>query len=160
MFGNKKTAGKVPAGHFDTLISGKTKLVGDVHFSGGLHVDGRVEGSIRAEEGSDAVLRISEVGEVEGDVHAPHIVINGTVRGDVYATEDLELASKAAIHGNVYYNLVQMAMGAAVNGSLMHCPDKQMLEKQESPAQLQTSQPPTTEADSEFEDEQTQRAEA
>ena len=122
MFGKSKTKTKQKVGsaHFDTLISRKTSVSGDVHFSGGLHIDGRVEGTVQAEEGSDAVLRISEVGEVEGDVHAPHIIINGTVHGNVYATEDLELASKASIHGNVYYNLIEMAMGAAVNGSLLH----------------------------------------
>ena len=111
---------KPVAAHFDTLISEKTSVRGDVHFAGGLHVDGRVEGTVVAEEGSDAVLRLSEVGEVVGDVYAPHVVINGTVHGNVYSTEDVELASKAAIHGNVYYNLIEMAMGAAVNGSLLH----------------------------------------
>lgn len=120
MFGSNKTKVKAASGHFDTLISGKTAIEGDVHFSGGLHIDGRVKGTVRSEEGSEAVLRISEVGEVEGDVYAPHIVINGTVHGNVYASEHLELASKAAIHGNVYYNLIQMAMGASVNGNLLH----------------------------------------
>ncbi|MDX1589186.1 MAG: polymer-forming cytoskeletal protein [Oleiphilaceae bacterium] len=112
------------SGHFDTLISGKTAIEGDINFSGGLHVDGRVKGTVRSEEGSDAVLRISEVGEVEGDVYAPRIIINGTVHGNVYASEHLELASKAAIHGNVYYNLIQMAMGASVNGNLLHRKEK------------------------------------
>lgn len=120
MFGSNKTKVKTASGHFDTLISGKTAVEGDVHFSGGLHIDGRIKGTVRSEEGSEAVLRISEVGEVEGDVYAPHIVINGTVHGNVYASEHLELASKAAIHGNVYYNLIQMAMGASVNGNLLH----------------------------------------
>ena len=83
-------------------------------------MDGKVEGTVYAEEGSDAVLRISDIGEIEGDVYAPHIIINGTVYGNVYSSEDLELASKAAIHGNVYYHLIEMAMGAAVNGSLLH----------------------------------------
>lgn len=111
---------KPVSANFDTLISDRTSVQGDVHFSGGLHVDGRIEGTVVAEEGSEGVLRISEVGEVVGDVHAPHLVINGTVHGNVYSTEDVELASKAAIHGNVYYNLLEMAMGAAVNGSLLH----------------------------------------
>lgn len=119
MFRRSKTTRKSTS-HYDTLVSSKTSISGDVYFSGGLHIDGRVEGSVRAEEGSDAVLRISDIGEVDGDVHAPHIIINGTVQGNVYSSEDLELASKASIHGNVYYHLIEMAMGAAVNGSLLH----------------------------------------
>ncbi|MBE94649.1 polymer-forming cytoskeletal protein [Marinobacter sp.] len=120
MLGKKKQKPRRPAGHFDTLVSSRTTVKGDVHFSGGLHVDGTIRGRVVAEEGGDAVLRLSEVGSVEGDIVAPHVIVNGTVHGDVYASTHLELAEKASIHGNVYYNLIEMAMGASVNGSLVH----------------------------------------
>lgn len=122
MLGKKKQKQKPrrPTGNFDTLISSRTTIEGDVHFSGGLHVDGHIRGKVLAEEGSDAVLRISEVGEITGDIAAPHVIINGTVNGDVYATAHLELAEKAAINGSVYYNLIQMAVGSSVNGNLVH----------------------------------------
>ncbi|WP_298452688.1 polymer-forming cytoskeletal protein [uncultured Marinobacter sp.] len=120
MFGKKKVKPRRATGNFDTLISSRTTIEGDVRFSGGLHVDGHIRGKVLAEEGSDAVLRVSEVGEVTGDISAPHVVINGTVHGDVYASAHLELAEKAAINGSVYYNLIQMAMGASVNGNLVH----------------------------------------
>jgi len=121
MLGKKKQQKpRRPAGHFDTLVSSRTSVEGDVTFSGGLHVDGRVKGKVIAEDGSDAVLRLSEVGEITGDIVAPHVIINGTVNGDVYASNHLELAEKAAINGNVYYNLIEMAMGATVNGNLVH----------------------------------------
>lgn len=120
MLGKKKQKPRRPTGNFDTLISSRTTIEGDVRFSGGLHVDGHIRGKVLAEEGSDAVLRISEVGEITGDIAAPHVIINGTVNGDVYATVHLELAEKAAINGSVYYNLIQMAMGSSVNGNLVH----------------------------------------
>ncbi|MDX1816874.1 MAG: polymer-forming cytoskeletal protein [Marinobacter sp.] len=120
MLGKKKQKPRRPVGHFDTLISAKTSVQGDITFSGGLHVDGRIHGKVVAEEGSDAVLRVSEVGEVTGDIIAPHVIVNGTVNGDVYASANLELAEKASINGSVYYNLIQMAMGATVNGNLVH----------------------------------------
>lgn len=120
MFGKKAQKPRRQVGHFDTLISRKTTVAGDVHFSGGLHVDGCIRGRVVAEEGSEAVLRLSEIGEIEGDIVAPHVIINGTVHGDVYASAHLELAAKASIHGNVYYTLIEMAMGAQVNGNLVH----------------------------------------
>lgn len=132
MFGSKKQKPRRPVGHFDTLISRKTSVEGDVHFSGGLHVDGRIRGKVIAEEGSEAVLRVSEVGEIQGDIVAPHVIINGTVHGDVYAGAHLELATKAAIHGNVYYNLIEMAMGAEVNGNLVHRKEPVGLLRQQS----------------------------
>lgn len=64
MLGKKKQKPRRPTGNFDTLISSRTTIEGDVHFSGGLHVDGHIRGKVLAEEGSDAVLRISEVGRL------------------------------------------------------------------------------------------------
>lgn len=106
--------------HFDTLVSAKTQIVGDLQFSGGLHIDGLVRGTIRAEEDSEAIVRISDIGVIDGDVIAPHIIVNGTVHGDVYASKHIELAVNASIKGNVYYHLIEMAMGAEVNGNLVH----------------------------------------
>ena len=148
---NKQRKKSTP-GHFDTLVSNKTSLTGDVVFSGGLHIDGKITGTVRAEEGSDAVLRISEVGEVDGDIHAPHIIVNGTVRGDVHSSKDLELAPKASIHGNVYYNLLEMAMGAEVNGSLMHRQEgdrEQPMLKSESRPTLEAPEDTAGESDDE-----------
>lgn len=124
MFSNKKQKTKRPHGRFDTLISAKTRVEGDIHFNGGLHIDGRVKGSVIAEEQAEsALLRLSECGEVEGDIVAPNIVINGSVKGDVYAWAHLELAEKAAITGNVFYNLIEMEAGASVNGKMIHSKD-------------------------------------
>jgi len=123
MFGKKKGKDKrhqSPNVHFDTLVSGKTQIEGDLQFSGGLHIDGLIRGTIRAEEDSEAIVRISDIGEIDGDVIAPHIIVNGTVHGDVYASKHIELAPNASIKGNVYYHLIEMAMGAEVNGNLVH----------------------------------------
>ncbi|OZG70036.1 cell shape determination protein CcmA [Hahella sp. CCB-MM4] len=123
MFGSKKSK-PTSGGRFDTLIAKGTELKGDVTFSGGLHIDGTIEGQIRsAPDNNGAIVRISEAGEIRGNVVAPHVIINGTVHGDVYSSEHIELAPKASITGNVYYNLIEMAMGAEVNGNLVHQKD-------------------------------------
>jgi len=104
----------------DSLIGQNTEVRGDVLFSGGLHVDGHVKGNIIAEQGEDSLLTLSERCKVEGEVRVPNIVVNGTVIGDVHASGHIELASEARIDGNVYYALIEMAMGAEVNGNLVH----------------------------------------
>lgn len=122
MWGKDKRKAATKASHvtFDTLISSKTRIEGDLQFSGGLHIDGLIKGTIRATEDSEAVVRISDIGEIDGDVVAPHIIVNGTVHGDVYASKHIELAENASVKGNVYYHLIEMAMGAEVNGNLVH----------------------------------------
>jgi cytoskeletal protein CcmA (bactofilin family) len=117
MFGNDRRGHKATAA-ISTLISEGTTIRGDVHFSGGLHLGGTVEGSISA-EGSDAVLTLSEKGRVNGEVRVSNAVVNGTVHGDLFVAERLELAGSARIDGNVHYKVLEMAAGAQVNGKML-----------------------------------------
>ncbi len=103
-----------------TLISRDTEIVGDINFSGNLDIEGTVRGNIAAQSGKDAVVRIVDKGLVEGEIRAPSVIINGVIVGDVYSSKHLELASKARVQGNIHYTLVEMAIGAEVNGSLKH----------------------------------------
>ncbi len=105
----------------DTLIGRQTVIIGDVQFSGGLHVEGRVVGNVIAEDTqAKAVLILSETGVIEGEVRVPNMVINGAVAGDVYASGHIELAPRARVMGSVYYRFMEMAAGAEVNGTLEH----------------------------------------
>jgi cytoskeletal protein CcmA (bactofilin family) len=119
MLGKDKKS-KVTSTKVDTIIGQQSRIEGDIHFSGGLHIDGRIKGGVIAEADSASVLTVSEHGSIEGDVRVPTVIVNGRVTGDVRSAERIELAAKARVDGNVYYNLIEMAMGAAVNGSLVH----------------------------------------
>ena len=58
------------------------------------------------------------------------MVLNGEIVGDVFGSTRVELASKSRIRGSVYYNLIEMAIGAEVNGGLVHQPQGSELPKQ------------------------------
>lgn len=128
MFNNSKQSAKQTAkqsnGEVDTLIGRHTRVEGDITFGGGLYVDGQVKGSISAEEGSDAMLSISEHGQVDGDVRVPHVVVNGHLAGSIHNAEKVELLANAHVQGNIQYKLLQMAVGAAVTGQLMQQRDQ------------------------------------
>lgn len=102
----------------DTLISGNVTVTGNIGFSGGIQIDGTLLGDIIAQKDSEARLWITESGKIVGNIKVPSITVNGTVEGDVYASEHLELAANAVIKGNVYYKVIEMAQGAMVNGEL------------------------------------------
>lgn len=106
----------------DTLVGQATEVTGDVKFTGGLHVDGTIKGNVYAENDGRSMLSLSEQGTIEGEVKVPFVVVNGVVIGDVNGSEHVELQSKARVAGNVYYNLIEMAIGAEVNGKLVHSP--------------------------------------
>jgi cytoskeletal protein CcmA (bactofilin family) len=104
----------------NTLVGADTRVHGDIEFSGGFLVDGYVKGNVKAAKDEQATLSISERGCVEGAVMVPHVLLNGTVKGDVRATERIELGPRARVIGNVQYRLIEMAIGAEVNGKLIH----------------------------------------
>ncbi|MEX2575951.1 MAG: polymer-forming cytoskeletal protein, partial [Halofilum sp. (in: g-proteobacteria)] len=119
---NRASKSKTNSHHskVDTLIGHETEIVGDVRFAGGLHIDGVVKGNVASVTGSeDAVAIVSERGRVEGELRVPHLIINGHVTGDVHATERLDLAKDARVHGDVHYCTMEMASGAEVNGQLV-----------------------------------------
>ncbi|MEE8233774.1 MAG: polymer-forming cytoskeletal protein [Gammaproteobacteria bacterium] len=111
---NKKTT------RMDTLVGPRSEVVGDIKFSGGLHVEGTIKGNVIAENDGRSLVQLTESGTIEGEIRAPFVVLNGVVIGDVHGGEHVELASKARVAGNVYYNLIEMAVGAEVNGKLVH----------------------------------------
>jgi len=113
--------------NIDTLIGQHAEVMGDVKFSGGLYIDGTIKGNVYAENDGHSTLSLSERGTIEGEVNVPYIVLNGVVVGDVHSSEHVELSSRARITGNVYYSLIEMAVGAEVNGKLVHSPAAEVL---------------------------------
>ena len=109
---------KIGSARVDTLIGKGTTIDGNLRFSGGLHIEGVVKGNLAA-DGDDATLILSEHGHIQGEVRVPSMVLNGMIEGDVYAVGKVELFEKARIAGDVYYNLLEMAVGAEVNGKLV-----------------------------------------
>lgn len=119
MFGRKDKADSKEL----TLVGANSRVEGDIHFSGHCHVDGLVNGSINADNDSRSLLTIVGDGKVEGGVNVPFVELNGIVRGDVVASQRVKLGASARVIGNVYYNLIEMAIGAEINGKLVHQPD-------------------------------------
>ena len=107
----------------DTLVGPNSKVNGDLAFCGRCHVDGIVKGNVSADSNSHSSLSIAEDGSVEGGVTVPYVVLHGVVRGDVVASQRVELGPTARVIGNVYYNLIEMAIGAEINGKLVHKPE-------------------------------------
>ena len=99
---NKVIDSQVGRGPAHTLVSRTTEIVGDIHFSGELIIEGKVKGNIYAEDDSEAVVRVAENGAAEGELCVPSAIINGLVQGDVRSAIHLELAAKAVVVGNVY----------------------------------------------------------
>jgi cytoskeletal protein CcmA (bactofilin family) len=104
----------------DTLIGAKTRINGDVEFAGGFHLDGYINGNVTCDGAADAFLSVSERGCIEGSVVAPNVLLNGTVKGNIEAADRVELGATAKVLGNVAYTVIETAVGAQINGKLIH----------------------------------------
>ncbi len=104
----------------DTLIGADTRVEGDIHFSGGLRVDGQIKGNVTEPVDQASTLILSEHGSIEGSVTASKIVINGKVIGNVKASQFIELQAKASIKGDVNYKSLEMHTGAVIEGKLVY----------------------------------------
>ena len=108
-----------PVETIDTLVGSGSMLKGDLEFVGGLRVDGQIKGHVSAQDTNNGTFVLSESGVIEGDINVPHVVINGTVNGNVISSGHVELQAHARVTGDIHYTAVEMALGAILNGSLV-----------------------------------------
>src|SRR5437763_9474007 len=116
MFKHKKAP--PPQKRLDSLIGAGTTLNGDILFTGGLRIDGTVNGKVTTVDNQSGTLVISEQARVDGEVRVSHVVINGAVTGPVTARDYLELQARARVQGDVQYRSLEMQVGAIVQGKL------------------------------------------
>lgn len=101
-----------------SLIAEGSQITGNITFTDGLRVDGKVIGNIYAGEAEASILVISEIAAITGEITADHIIINGSVTGPIHARKMLELQPKARIDGDVHYAALEMHQGALITGQL------------------------------------------
>lgn len=118
MFERKKS--HPPQKRLDSLIGAGTTVHGDILFTGGLRIDGIVNGKVATVDNQPGTLVISEQARIDGEVRVSHVVINGAVNGPVTANDYLELQAKARVQGDVQYRSLEMHVGAIVQGKLAH----------------------------------------
>ena len=117
MFGGKSAK---PQNRIDSLVGESTTVEGNIIFTGGLRIDGRVKGSVLTSDDQPSTLVLSERARVEGEIRVSHAVINGTVVGPVYGSQYVELQPKCKVTGDVHYRTLEIQLGAVVQGRLVH----------------------------------------
>ena len=115
-----------PQSQIDSLIGVGTHIDGNINFSGGLRVDGRVTGNIVALTEKSSTLVLSDQAVIEGKIVVSHAVVNGTVSGAIHASEYVELQPKAKVSGDIHYKAMEIQLGASVDGMLHHLDNVQV----------------------------------
>ena len=82
---------------FNGFLAEGTSLIGDLHFSGTLHLNGNVRGSISTAD----VLIIGEHATVEAEIKAGEIQIYGKVSGNIDCAGRVEICETGHVRGDV-----------------------------------------------------------
>lgn len=112
----------------NTLIGSDIVIKGDIIYQGTVHIEASVEGSLISSKNKESKLYINKSSVIRGFVDAPNVAINGTVYGNVYVYDLLQLGSDAFIKGNIYYKSIEMEVGAKIDGRLVVCDSKEELD--------------------------------
>ncbi len=96
-----------------TILGQGSSFDGKLTFEGTVRIDGRFSGEIR----TTGILIIGETAEVEAQIQAATIVVKGQVRGDLTATESLEIESPAKVVGNLATPSLTIEKGSLFQGA-------------------------------------------
>jgi cytoskeletal protein CcmA (bactofilin family) len=118
-FGRRKETGDPLQESVDCLIGPDAEIEGDLIFTGGLRIDGRVIGDVSVSKVDAGTLVIGNDGRIEGDVRVSHVIIYGEIRGTIYATGLVDLRTQARIFGDVHYGSIEIQAGATMHGHLI-----------------------------------------
>ena len=95
-----------------TIISKQSRLKGEFHFKARLFVEGEMEGRII----SNNIVVVAKNGVIKGDIKSDRIIINGTVKGVVYA-KDVEVTKNGVLEGEVITNNLVVEKGGVFKGT-------------------------------------------
>ncbi len=100
-------------GKVSGFIDKDTEITGDIRFKDSFRIDGKFKGKIL----SGSSLIIGETGEVEADIEAGSISINGRVKGSLTATDLIEIFSQGRVTGKIVTPKLIIEEGAFFQGS-------------------------------------------
>jgi cytoskeletal protein CcmA (bactofilin family) len=117
----------IKEGTLSGYVGNSTSLTGEANFKGMLRIDGRLTGRIASQDGT---LLVGTNGQVDADIEVAIATINGTVNGDIIATERLEMGRAAHVTGNIQTPSLMIEQGAIFEGSCRMIQLKETQEKQ------------------------------
>jgi cytoskeletal protein CcmA (bactofilin family) len=135
---SESMARDIKEGRLSGFVGNGTVLTGETNFQAMLRVDGHLTGRVSSESGT---LIVGSTGRVDANILVAAAMINGTVNGDIVASEKVELGRTARVIGNIQSPRLVIEDGAILEGSCNMLKSKEAFDKKvyESKQQLETN---------------------
>ena len=150
---SESMARDIKEGRLSGFVGHGTMLTGETAFEAMLRVDGHLVGTVSSEAGT---LIIGTNGRVDANVNVSAAVINGTVNGDIAASEKIQLGRTARVIGNIQTPRLTIEDGAVLEGGCTMLKAREVVEKKvadQTESQYKASEIASYEADDADEDD-------
>ncbi len=104
----------------ETVLNDGVEIDGDIRVREGIYINTRVKGNITSMPNMEVMAVVSVNASITGNVHIPKIYVHGTIKGDVHASNYIELSASSCVLGDIYYRSIKIREGATINGQLYH----------------------------------------
>lgn len=144
---SESMARDIKEGRLSGFVGSGTTLSGETEFKAMLRVDGHLVGKVSSDAGT---LIVGTGGQVDADIHVAAAVINGTVNGDIFATERIELGRTAKVIGNIQAPSLMIEQGAIFEGNCSMMKSKADFDKRTVQTVVETVKQPDNGAKESF----------
>ena len=110
-----------------TLIDKDILISGDTTYTGGIRVDGKINGNLKVHGEEDSLLIMGHGSKITGDVEVEKAIINGEINGNIKCHDYLELNTNAIVNGNIEYDIIEIHEGSKINGILKFIKNKKKI---------------------------------
>lgn len=137
---NDSISREMQEGSLSGYVGQGTVLNGEMSFQALLRVDGKMMGRIASESGT---LIVGASGQIEANITVASAVVNGLIKGDIIASEKIELGRTAQVIGNIQTPRLVMEDGAVLEGNCAMLKSKELFENRVSADQSKFTDPAT-----------------
>lgn len=116
---------KQPKGQMNAFLGKDTVFEGKLSFTGSVRLDGDFKGEVLTE----GTLVIGDSANIEADIHVSHIIISGEIRGNIIASDRIEIKSPGKVFGNIQAPTVIIEEGVIFEGNCRMQTAKEDLDK-------------------------------
>ena len=104
----KEKKREIEEGKITGFFDKDTEIKGDLRFKGTFRVDGRFKGKVD----SESILIIGDSGKVDADIKIGHLIVNGEIKGNIQASEKVEVNSNGRVFGSIITPKLAVEEGA------------------------------------------------
>ena len=111
-----------------TLIDKDIVISGDTTYTGGIRVDGKINGNLKVHGEEGSLLIMGHGSKITGDVEVEKAIINGEINGNVKCRDYLELNTNAIVNGSIEYDIIEVHEGSKITGNLKFTKNSKKIE--------------------------------